>query len=82
MKVHVVKTATELEPYAVGLKDAVVYSGIKMTRLRGEIREGKLPALKIGGTYLLRLTDLRAWLDGHRFVPDLDHIVNEVVEGL
>jgi excisionase family DNA binding protein len=79
MKVHVVKTAAEIAPYAVGLKDAVAYSGVKMTRLREAIREGKLQALKVGGTYLVRLADLRDWLDRHEYVPDLTKLVNDVL---
>ena len=75
MKLRVVKTKTQIEPGYMGLKDLSAWSGIGLTKLRGHINSGDLPAYRIkGGTYLVKLEEFHQWMKKHRYQPDLNQI--------
>ncbi len=81
-RIRVVKSPEEVEPYAMQLGDLRTYGGIGKTRLRKYIKSGELPAYRVGGTYLVVLDDFRKFLEQHRYEPDLNKIVDEVMEGM
>jgi excisionase family DNA binding protein len=79
-KIHIMKAASQIEPGYMGLKDLAAWSGIGLTRLREAVKSGDLPSFKYGGTFLVRLDEFDQWIEGHRFKPDLNQIVDEVLE--
>jgi excisionase family DNA binding protein len=62
------------------VKDLALYSGQGQTKLRERIKSGDLPAFKVGGTYYIRLSEFHNWMQQHRYTPDLDSVVNQVLE--
>ena len=81
-RIRVVKSPESVEPYAMSLGDLTIYGGIKKTRLRKFIKSGKLRAFRVGGTFLVVLDDFKNFLEQHRYQPDLNKIVDEVMEGM
>ena len=79
-RIRIVKVSTEIEPAYMGLKDLAAWSGIGLTRLRETVRAGDLPAYKVGGTFLVSLDEFNQWIEAHRYKPDLNKIVDEVLE--
>lgn len=51
------------EPLAVSITEAARMAGIGRTSLYEEIGRGALPARKIGRRTVVRIDDLREWLD-------------------
>jgi len=82
MKLRVLKAKTQIEPGYMGLRDLSIWSGIGLTKLREHIKCGDLPAYKVKGTYLVKLEEFHAWMERQRYQPDLDTIVQEVMEDL
>jgi excisionase family DNA binding protein len=62
------------------VKDLAPYSGQGQTKLRERIKSGDLPAFKVGGVYYVKLSEFHDWMQKHRFKPDLNQIVDEVLE--
>lgn len=81
MKLRVLKTKTQIEPAYMGLKDLSAWSGIGLTKLREHIKSGELPAYKVKGSYLVGLDEFNEWMEKHRYQPDLDRLVDDVMEG-
>lgn len=79
-RIRVVKSPESVEPYAMSLGDLIIYGGIKKTRLRKFIKSGELRAYRVGGTYIVVLDDFRKFLEQFRYKPDLNKIVDEVME--
>jgi len=50
------------EPLAYGVKDAARILGISRTMLYGEIKAGRMRAVKVGRRTLIRHLDAEAWL--------------------
>ncbi len=78
-KIHIIKAVSQIEPAYMQLKNLAVWSGVGLTRLREAVKSGDLPSFKYGGTFLVRLDEFNQWMEGHRYKPDLDKIVDEVV---
>ncbi len=51
-------------PLAVSLPDAVAMTGLARATLTAAIKEGDLPARKLGRRFLIIYTDLQAYLAG------------------
>jgi excisionase family DNA binding protein len=79
-RLRILKTNTQIEPAYMGLKDLAAWSGIGLTRLREAIKGGDLPSYKVGGTFLVSLHEFNEWMRGHRYKPDLNRMVDEVLE--
>lgn len=56
-------TRENLLPIAVSIAEACRMSGLGRTTIFAEIKVGRLRAVKAGGRTLIRLTDLRNYLD-------------------
>jgi hypothetical protein len=83
MKLRVLKTKTQIEPGYMGLRDLSAWSGIGLTKLREHIKCGDLPAFRIkGGSLLVKLDEFNQWMEQHRYQPDLNRLVDEVMEGI
>jgi excisionase family DNA binding protein len=78
-RIHIIKAVSQIEPAYMQLKDLAAWSGVGLTRLREAVRSGDLPSFKYGGTFLVRLDEFNQWMEGHRYKPDLDQIVDEVL---
>ena len=81
MKLRVLKTKTQIEPAYMGLKYLSAWSGIGLTKLWEHIKSGELPAYKVKGSYLVGLDEFNEWMEKHRYQPDLDRLVDDVMEG-
>jgi len=79
---RVVCTKTELDPGFLKLKDSSRWSGLGVTTLRQNIKDGRLKAYKVGGVFLISVDDLRKFVEQHEYVPSLDKLVDEVMEGV
>jgi hypothetical protein len=71
----------------MALKAAASHSGLRVSTLRRAITDCapacRLPAYLVAGQYLLRRSELDAWITRHRVTgPDLDRIVTEMTRGL
>lgn len=53
------------EQLSVDLVTASAMTGLSVPFLRSEIREGRLPCLRVGRRVLLQPQALRGWLEGH-----------------
>jgi excisionase family DNA binding protein len=83
MRIRVLKTNSQIEPAYMGLRNLSAWSGIGLTKLREHIKSGDLPAFKVkGGSYLVKLKEFNLWMEQHRYKPDLNKLVDEVMEGL
>ena len=51
------------EPLAYGIKEATKILGISRTMLYGEIKAGRMRAIKVGRRTLIRHLDAEAWLE-------------------
>lgn len=51
------------EPLCTSIPAAVKLSGVGRSSLYKEIKQGNLKIIKIGTRTLIRMSDLRAWLD-------------------
>jgi hypothetical protein len=78
-KILIIKGVSQIEPAYMQLRDLSTWSGIGLTRLREAVKSGDLPSFKYGGTFLVRLDEFNQWIEGHRYKPDLDKVVDEVV---
>ena len=54
-------------PLAMGLKQAEQATGISVDQLRDACKRGDLPSRKNGTRYVIKTTDLEAWIDS---LPD------------
>lgn len=82
-RIRVLKANSHIEPAYMGLKDLSAWSGIGLTKLRGHINSGDLPAYRIkGGTYLVKLEEFNQWMEQHRYQLDLTKLVDDVMEGM
>ncbi|MBN8428008.1 MAG: helix-turn-helix domain-containing protein [Xanthomonadales bacterium] len=54
---------TKAEPLAIGVDEAALIVGIGRTRMFQMIAKGVIPAFKIGRSRLIRMADLRAFVD-------------------
>ena len=68
------------------LKAAADYSGLRVSTLRRAITDPeaarRLPAYLVAGQYLLRRSELDAWITRHRVTgPDLGRIVDDLLRG-
>lgn len=52
-----------LQPTALSLQEASVYSGLSRSSLYRKMNEGELASLKVGARRLIRRSDLDAFLD-------------------
>jgi excisionase family DNA binding protein len=52
------------ERLLLNVAEAAVTAGVGSTKIRAEIKSGRLPARKLGKLILLSIDDLRAWIDG------------------
>ena len=71
----------------MALKSAASHSGLRVSTLRRAITDcdpaRRLPAYLVAGQYLLRRSELDAWITRHRVTgSDLDRIVSEMTRGL
>jgi excisionase family DNA binding protein len=68
------------------LKQLATYTGLSVRTLRVHLvdRTQPLPYYKIGGKILVRRADFDAWAAQFRVSPPtgIDHLVNDVVQGL
>ena len=82
-RLRILKTNTQVEPAYMGLKDLSAWSGMGLTKLRGHIKAGDLPAFKVrGGSYLVKLEEFNQWMEQHRYQPNFTKLVDEVMEGM
>ena len=81
-RIRIVKTISAIEPAFMQLKNLAAWSDIGLTRLREAVKRGDLPSFKYGGTFLVSLDEFNQWMQKHRFKPELDSIVDEVMESL
>jgi uncharacterized protein YjiS (DUF1127 family) len=79
-RIRIVKTFSQIEPAYMQLRDLATWSGIGLTRLREAVTTGDLPSFKPKGTYLVRLEEFHHWMEQHRYKPDLNNMVDEVLE--
>jgi excisionase family DNA binding protein len=56
-------TATLSQPLALGLDGAAEATGVSRRTLQRAIAAGALPVTRVGKRTLIRVDDLRAWLD-------------------
>ena len=65
------------------LKGASAYSSLAISTLREHIRKG-LPAFKVGGKILIRLSEFDRWMERHRVNRDQDltSIIDSVIDEL
>lgn len=55
--------ALGVEPYAVSPAVAAAFAGIGRTRLYELLGSGEIPSAKHGARTLIRLDDVRSWID-------------------
>jgi excisionase family DNA binding protein len=52
------------ERLLLNVAEAAVTAGVGTTKIRSEIKAGRLPARQLGKLILLSIDDLRTWIDG------------------
>lgn len=62
-----IETIRTTPPRNMRLKEAAVYIGISPRKLRYEIAEGRIKAVRFGRRIILRLKDLEEALDRHAY---------------
>lgn len=48
------RLSTKIEPMALSIEEAAVYAGLTYSAIKRLIKQGKLPASKVGSTTLVR----------------------------
>ena len=73
-----------IEPAYVGLKEAGLHSALSVPTLRNHIASGSLPCFKCGGKWLIKLSELDAWIEGYRVnnTKDSSSIINDIMAGI
>lgn len=81
---NIVEPAISLKDQYLDLKGLEAYSALKVPTLRDYIKSGDLPAFKVKGKILIKLSEFDAWLENYRInkKKDINNIVDEVLNSL
>jgi len=79
--IEAVNITTPLDPF-LSLKGLAGYSGMSVRKLRDCLTHpvSPLPHYRVDGKILVRRSEFDAWMQAFKHVPDVDRIVNAVVE--
>ena len=66
------------------IKGASVYSALSVPTLRNHIAGGSLPCFKVGGKWLIKLSELDAWIESYRVnnAKDSVSIINDIMASI
>ncbi len=79
--IEAVTLQTDLDPW-LSLKGLAGYSGLSVRKLRDYLTRplSPLPHYRVDGKILVRRSEFDAWMQAFKHTPDLDRLVDEVVE--
>ncbi len=79
--IEAVTLQTDLDPW-LSLKGLAGYSGLSVRKLRDCLTRPlcPLPHYRVDGKILVRRSEFDAWMTAFRHTPDVDRLVDEVVE--
>ena len=72
------------EPSYMDLKGASAYSAMSVPALRNHIASGSLPCFKVGGKWLIKVSELDAWIEGFRVnnASDCTSIIDDIMSAI